>query len=32
MSEILALHSTVRRWLLDGPLAAHVPAYIARLP
>jgi len=31
MSEIPALHSTVRGWLLDGPLAAHVPAYVARL-
>jgi len=31
MSEIPALHTTVRAWLLKGPLAAHVPAYIARL-
>ena len=31
MSKIPALHPTVRGWLLDGPLAAHVPAYVARL-
>lgn len=31
MSEIPALHKTVRAWLLEGPLAAHVPAYVARL-
>jgi integrase/recombinase XerC len=26
-----SLHPTVRAWLLDGPLAAHVPPYVARL-
>lgn len=31
MSKLPALHPTVRGWLLDGPLAAHVPAYVARL-
>ena len=31
MSKLPALHSTVRSWLLDGPLAAHVPVYVARL-
>jgi integrase len=31
MSEIPVLHSTVRGWLLDGPLAAYVPTYVARL-
>jgi len=31
MSAIPALHSTVRDWLLDGALAAYVPAYVARL-
>lgn len=31
MPEILVLQSTVRAWLLDGPLAEFVPAYVARL-
>jgi integrase/recombinase XerC len=31
MMKIPALHPTVRGWLLEGPLAAHVPAYVARL-
>lgn len=31
MAKIPALHPTVRAWLLEGPLSAHVPAYIARL-
>jgi integrase/recombinase XerC len=31
MPKIPALHPTVRAWLLDGPLAPHVPAYVARL-
>lgn len=31
MTKIAALHPTVRAWLLEGPLAAHVPAYVARL-
>lgn len=31
MSMILALHPTVRAWLLDGPLAAYVPTYVSRL-
>jgi len=31
MSKIPLLHPTVRGWLLDGPLAEHVPAYVARL-
>jgi integrase/recombinase XerC len=31
MTKIPALHLTVRAWLLEGPLAAHVPAYVARL-
>ena len=31
MTKIPALHPTVRAWLLEGPLAAHVPAYVARL-
>ena len=31
MSKIPSLHPTVRGWLLDGPLAEQVPAYIARL-
>jgi integrase len=31
MFEIPALQSTERAWLLDGPLAAFVPAYVARL-
>ena len=31
MTKIPALPLTVRAWLLEGPLAAHVPAYVARL-
>lgn len=31
MTKIAALHPTIRVWLLEGPLAAHVPAYVARL-
>jgi len=31
MPKLPALHPTVRSWLLDGPLAEHVPAYVARL-
>jgi integrase len=31
MFEIPALQPAVRAWLLDGPLAAFVPAYVARL-
>ena len=31
MIKILALHPTLRAWLLEGPLSAQVPAYIARL-
>lgn len=31
MTKIPALHPTVRAWLLEGPLSAHVPAYVARL-
>ena len=31
MAKIPAMHPTVRAWLLEGPLSAHVPAYIARL-
>ncbi len=31
MPKFPALHPTVRGWLLDGPLAEHVPAYLARL-
>jgi integrase len=31
MAKISALHPTVRAWLLEGPLSAHVPAYVARL-
>lgn len=31
MAKIPALHPTLRAWLLEGPLSAHVPAYIARL-
>jgi integrase/recombinase XerC len=31
MFKLPMLHSTVRGWLFDGPLAAHVPAYVARL-
>ncbi|MDO8595030.1 MAG: site-specific integrase [Sulfuricaulis sp.] len=31
MTKIPALHPTARAWLLEGPLSAHVPAYVARL-
>lgn len=31
MPKLPVLHPTVRGWLLDGPLAKHVPAYLARL-
>jgi len=31
MFEIPVLQSTERTWLLDGPLAAFVPAYVTRL-
>jgi len=31
MFEIPVLRATERAWLLDGPLAAFVPAYVARL-
>ena len=31
MPKTPSLHRTARAWLLDGPLAALVPAYIARL-
>lgn len=31
MTKIPALHPTLRTWLLEGPLAAQVPAYVARL-
>jgi integrase/recombinase XerC len=31
MPKIPSLHPTVRGWLLDGLLAEHVPAYVARL-
>jgi integrase len=31
MPKLPALHPTVRGWLLDGPLAKHVSAYVARL-
>ena len=31
MLEISALRSTERAWLLDGPLSAFVPVYVARL-
>jgi integrase len=31
MAKIPALHPTARAWLLEGPLSAHVPAYLARL-
>lgn len=31
MAKIPALQPAVRAWLLDGPLAAFVPAYVARL-
>ena len=31
MINIPALHLPLRDWLLEGPLAAQVPAYVARL-
>lgn len=31
MHKMPSLHPTVRGWLIDGPLAEHVPAYVARL-
>ena len=31
MTKIPALNPTLRAWLLEGPLSAHVPAYVARL-
>ena len=31
MPEIPSLHQKLQRWLLDGPLAAYVPAYLERL-
>jgi integrase/recombinase XerC len=31
MPKIPSLHPLNRAWLLDGPLSAHVPAYISRL-
>jgi len=31
MSKIPSLHAVLQGWLLDGPLAAYVPAYIERL-
>lgn len=31
MSEIPSLHPTLQGWLLDGPLAEYVPAYVERL-
>ena len=31
MPKISELHPVVRGWLFDGPLAEHVPAYLARL-
>ena len=31
MPKTPSLHRTARAWLLDGPLAALVPAYVARL-
>ncbi len=31
MPKIPALHPTQQGWLLDGPLATHVPAYVERL-
>ena len=31
MPEIPSLHPTVQSWLVDGPLAAYVPAYVERL-
>lgn len=31
MTKIPALHPTLRAWLLEGPLTAQVPPYVARL-
>ena len=31
MTKIPALHPTLQAWLLEGPLSAQVPAYVARL-
>jgi len=31
MTKIPALHPTLNAWLLEGPLSAQVPAYVARL-
>ena len=31
MSKFPVANATVQRWLLDGPLAAYVPTYLARL-
>lgn len=31
MIKIPALQPSLRAWLLEGPLSAHVPAYVARL-
>ena len=31
MTKIPALHPTLRAWLLEGPLSAQIPAYVARL-
>ncbi len=31
MPKIPELHPALRGWLFDGPLAEHVPAYLARL-
>jgi integrase len=31
MTKIPALHPTLGAWLLEGPLSAQAPAYVARL-
>lgn len=31
MPKIPSLHAVLQGWLLDGPLAAYVPAYVERL-
>ena len=31
MIKIPALQPSLRAWLLEGPLSAHVPAYVAML-
>ena len=31
MIKIPALQPSLRAWLLEGPLSAHVPAYVAKL-